>query len=299
MRNYILHFFLFVLIVGFSACSSKQQEDGAESDEFNDAQKKQPGGDVPESLEGVIYNIPDPTEIPYLLQTTGAEYNESLINPETNVDQYLTTFDVAALNLGIYAADLGYLVSYDKIQGALNFLTSMKKLTDHLGASTAYDAIMLQRFERNLGERDSLYGIINEGIKEADKQMKDENRSQIAALMMVGSFVEGLYISTQLIQHYPEALLTREERFTILTPLIRVVLEQENSLGDILKLANTVPNEGRIVEVKSELESLQNLYAALDIETKIAENKGDELLNDETLNSLGNQVAKMRQNIIK
>ena len=298
MRNYILHFFSFVLIVGFSTCSSKQQEDGAESDEFNDAQKNQPG-DVPESLEGVIINIPDPTEIPYLLQTTGAEYNESLINPETNVDQYLTTFDVAALNLGIYAADLGYLVSYDKIQGALNFLTSMKKLTDHLGASTAYDAIMLQRFERNLGERDSLYGIINEGIKEADQQMKDENRSQIAALMMVGSFVEGLYISTQLIEHYPEALLTPEERFTILTPLIRVVLEQENSLEDILKLANSVPSEGRIVDVKRELESLQDLYASLDIETKIAENRGDELLNDETLNSLGNQVAKMRQNIIK
>jgi len=298
MRNYILHFFSFVLIVGFSTCSSKQQEDGAESDEFNDAQKNQPG-DVPESLEGVIINIPDPTEIPYLLQTTGAEYNESLINPETNVDQYLTTFDVAALNLGIYAADLGYLVSYDKIQGALNFLSSMKKLTDHLGASTAYDAIMLQRFERNLGERDSLYGIINEGIKEADQQMKDENRSQIAALMMVGSFVEGLYISTQLIEHYPEALLTPEERFTILTPLIRVVLEQENSLEDILKLANSVPSEGRIVDVKRELESLQNLYASLDIETKIAENRGDELLNDETLNSLGNQVAKMRQNIIK
>jgi len=298
MRNYILHFFSFVLIVGFSTCSSKQQEEGAESDKFNDAQKNQPG-DVPESLEGVIINIPDPTEIPYLLQTTGAEYNESLINPETNVDQYLTTFDVAALNLGIYAADLGYLVSYDKIQGALNFLTSMKKLTDHLGASTAYDAIMLQRFERNLGERDSLYSIINEGIKEADQQMKDENRSQIAALMMVGSFVEGLYISTQLIEHYPEALLTPEERFTILTPLIRVVLEQENSLDDILKLANSVPSEGRIVELKRELESLQNLYASLDIETKIAENRGDELLNDETLNSLGNQVAKMRQNIIK
>jgi len=298
MRNYILHFFSFVLIVGFSTCSSKQQEEGAESDKFNDAQKNQPG-DVPESLEGVIINIPDPTEIPYLLQTTGAEYNESLINPETNVDQYLTTFDVAALNLGIYAADLGYLVSYDKIQGALNFLTSMKKLTDHLGASTAYDAIMLQRFERNLGERDSLYGIINEGIKEADQQMKDENRSQIAALMMVGSFVEGLYISTQLIEHYPEALLTPEERFTILTPLIRVVLEQENSLDDILKLANSVPSEGRIVELKRELESLQNLYASLDIETKIAENRGDELLNDETLNSIGNQVAKMRQNIIK
>lgn len=298
MRNYILHFFSFVLIVGFSTCSSKQQEEGAESDKFNDAQKNQPG-DVPESLEGVIINIPDPTEIPYLLQTTGAEYNESLINPETNVDQYLTTFDVAALNLGIYAADLGYLVSYDKIQGALNFLTSMKKLTDHLGASTAYDAIMLQRFERNLGERDSLYRIINDGIKEADQQMKDENRSQIAALMMVGSFVEGLYISTQLIEHYPEALLTPEERFTILTPLIRVVLEQENSLDDILKLANSVPSEGRIVELKRELESLQNLYASLDIETKIAENRGDELLNDETLNSLGNQVAKMRQNIIK
>ncbi len=297
MKKYLIQFLMIALVAGIVACSSKKQEEGAESDEFKAAQEQ--SADVASSVEGVIYNIPPPAEIPWLLESTGAEFNESLINPHTKVDQYLTTFDVAAMNLGIYAADLGYLSSYEKTQGALNYLNSMKKLADFIGATTAYDVAMLERFEQNLGSRDSLYTIINQGIKDADQLLKDDDRSQIAALMTIGSFIEGLYVSTQLIEHYPETLLPEEARFTILTPLIRVVFEQRNSLNDLMRLANAVPQEGKIADVTNELGELKDIYASLNIEEKLAENKGNELLNDETLNKIGEKVAQIRNDIIE
>src|SRR5688572_32293196 len=75
--------FLSVLVVvGLGSCGSKS-DDNKDSKEFKEAE-----GSLQEQIEDVIYNIPSPTEIPYLLQATGAEYNESLVNPRTKVDQY-------------------------------------------------------------------------------------------------------------------------------------------------------------------------------------------------------------------
>ena len=297
MKKYVIQLLMFALITGIVACNSKKQEEGAESDEFDAAQEQ--SANVASSVESVIYNIPPPAEIPWLLETTGAEFNESLINPHTEVDKYMTTFDVAAMNLGVYAADLGYLSSYEKTQGALNYLNAMKKLADFIGATTAYDVTMLQRFEQNLGSRDSLEHIINQGIEAADQLLKDDDRLQLAALLTIGSFIEGLYISTQLIERYPETLLSEEARFTILTPLIRVVFDQRNSLNDLQKLANTVTQEGKIAEVTNELEELKDIYASLNIEEKLAENRGNELLNDETLKKIGEKVAKIRNGIVE
>ena len=276
--------------------ADQKQTEGSEAEAFDEAQEEQ--GDVTEDLEGIIYNVPPPSEIPYLLEATGVEFNESLVNNYTLVDKYKTTFEVAALNLGIYASDLGYLSVNDKTQDAINYLTSMKALADHLGVSSAYNEELVQRFEANIGARDSLQAIINEGVKSADELLKNDDRSQIAALMTTGSFVEGLYIATQLIKTYPDNVLTDEQRLTVLTPLIRVVLEQENSLGDLIKLATSVPQDGLIVQVVEDLTGLQQVYSELDIEEKIQNNQTEDLLNDENLNKLAEQIAKIREEIV-
>jgi hypothetical protein len=297
MKKFVSPFFALALIFALYSCASKQQEEGSASTDF-DAAQEDPGG-VSDNLEGIIYNIPPPSEIPYLLEATGVEFNGSLVNSYNIVDKYKTTFDVAALNLGIYAADLGYLSSNDKTQDAINYLTSMKSLADHLGVSSAYNEDIMVRFESNIGSRDSLQSIINEGVENADELLKSEDRSQTAALMTTGSFVEGLHIATQLIATYPDNVLTPEQRMTVLTPLITVVLEQENSLGDLIKLASSVPQDGLIATVTEDLKTLQQIYSELDIAEKINNNQTEDLLGDETLGRLSAQVSKLRTEIVE
>ena len=228
---------------------------------------------------------------------TGADYNENLINSYTKVDEYQTTEEVKALNLGVFGADLGYLSSYDKTQGAINYMTSMQKLADGLGAST-YDMAMISRFESNLGNKDSLYLIIDQGMAEADQTLKSADRGDIAAMLTVGSFVEGLYIATQLVAQYPEGVFTEEQKYTVLTPLIRVILEQENSLNELIRLAGSVDND-RMTSIVSKLSGLQAQYGALDIEEKLAENDGNALLNDQTLKNITEEVAVLRNSIVE
>lgn len=138
------------LTFGLWSCGSKKEKE-ENSEEFKQAEES-----LKDEIKDVVYNIPSPSEIPYLLQATGAEFNQSLLNDRKKADQYLSKNDKAALNLGIYAADIGYLSSYDKTQEAIDYMNSAKKLADNLGVIGSFDADILQRFEKNISNKDSL-----------------------------------------------------------------------------------------------------------------------------------------------
>jgi hypothetical protein len=191
-RSFYLILSVFI-VVGLSSCGSSSSEN-KNSEEFKEAE-----GSLQEQIEDVIYNIPSPTEIPYLLQATGAEYNESLVNPRSKVDQYASRTDKAALNLGIYAADIGYLTSYEKTQESIDYLNACKTLADNLGVIGTFDINILKRFEANISNKDSLAALLNETVDQTEKFLKDDSRNKLAALVVSGSFVEGLHISTGLI----------------------------------------------------------------------------------------------------
>src|SRR5688572_6038620 len=125
--NRLIYFCLSATIAfGLASCGSSSSDKDKNSDEFKAAEES-----LKQQIEEVVYNIPSPTEIPYLLQATGAEFNEGLLNSRAKVDQYATRTDKAALNLGVYAADIGYLSSYDKSQEAIDYLNSCKTLADN------------------------------------------------------------------------------------------------------------------------------------------------------------------------
>jgi len=282
------------LIAGLGSCGSSGSDKEKNSDEFKEAE-----GSLQKQIEEVIYNIPSPTEIPYLLQQTGAEYNESLVNPRSKTDQYASRTDKAAMNLGVYAADIGYLTSYDKTQEAIDYLNSCKTLADNLGIIGTFDLEILKRFEANISQKDSLANLLNETVKQTEKFLKDDSRNKLAALVVTGSFVEGLYISTGLIKSYPKNILPDDARNLILTPLMQVVLNQKRSVTDLLKMLTAVEQTDPVSTMVSDLQELEKAYAALNIEDQIKKNRADLVLSDKNLEQISAVVAKMRATIVE
>ncbi len=273
------------------SCSSKTNE-GANSDEFKEAEQS-----LKEQIEEVVYNIPSPTEIPYLLEATGADYNQSLVNDKKKVDQYATISDKAALNLGVYAADIGYLTSYDKTQDAIDYMNVCKTLADNLGVIGAFDVDVLKKFESNISNKDSLASLLNTTISQADKYLKDDSRNKLAALIVTGSFVEGLYISTGVVKSYPKNILPDDQRNLILTPLMRIILEQEKSVDELLRMLGNSGTEEPIPSIIADLTSLQASYRALNIEEQIKNNRADLVLTDKNLADITSIVEKLRKGI--
>lgn len=290
-----LHTVLYAsLLVGLGACGSSNSDKDKNSDEFKDAEKS-----LQNQIKDVVYNIPSPTEIPYLLQATGADFNPSLVNPRTKVDQYTTHTDKAALNLGVYASDIGYLTSYDKAQESIDYLNACKTLADGLGVIGTFDINILKRFEANIANKDSLTYLLNETINQTDKFLKDESRNKLAALVVTGSFVEGLYVSTGLIKSYPKDVLPNDaDRNLVLGPLMRVVIQQKESVSDLLKMLSAVEQTGPVAGLVSDLKALESAYAALNIEEQLKNEHADRVLNDKNLVEITNIVEGLRKSIV-
>jgi len=276
-----------------ASCSSGGDK-SKNSDEFKEAEQS-----LQKQIEDVIYNIPSPTEIPYLLQATGAEYNASLVNPRSKTDQYASRTDKAALNLGVYTADIGYLSSYEKTQEAIDYLNSCKTLADNLNVIGTFDLEILKRFEANISNKDSLANLLNETVKETESFLKDDSRNKLAALVVTGSFVEGLHISTGLIQSYPRNILPDDARNLILTPIMQVVLNQKKSVSDLLKMLSAVEQTDPVAGIVSDLQELEKAYAALNIEDQIKKNRADLVLTDKNLEQITSIVARLRKSIVE
>jgi len=280
-----------LIAIGLASCGPKSSDKEKDTPEVGQADS------LKGQIEGLMDDMPAPSEIPYMLQTTGAEFNESLINSRDKADQYASITNKAALNLGVYAADIGYLVSYEKTQDAIDYLNSAKALADGLGIIGSFDLDVLSRFEKNLSNKDSLAQLLDATVKDTEKYLKDDNRNKLSAMVVAGSFIESLYISTGLVKTYPKDLLPTDAKNLILTPLIRVVLDQKESVSVLVKMLSGVEQTEPITAIVADLKALQTQYAALNIEEQIKNNKANLVLSDKNLVEITNIVEKLRKSI--
>jgi hypothetical protein len=282
---------VFVALLAVVACSpEKKEKENSNSEAFDKAQEE-----VKEKISGVVKEMPAPSEIPYLLMETGADFNESLLHNVKSVNNYSQNNE-AAVNLGVYATDVAYLSAYEKSQKALNYITEIRPLADQLSLSGSFDPKTVERFEANLSNTDSLAMIVNEAINNADDHLRNTDRPKVAALLLAGSFIEGLYIATALVENYPNDL-PAEARSLILIPLVDVIIKQEEPLIDLIALLKGVDQDDYIKTLIKDLEGLKAEYKKLNVQKLMDEGRGNELLQDEALDNITNQMGKIRDDV--
>ena len=111
-------------------------------------------------IDGKVFSIPSPIQTAMLIKNSGTNYNRDILNEPSKVTNYSTNFK-KAINLGIYGADLGYVTMYDQTQDAISYLTAVKSIGDDLGVSSAFDLELVERFEKNIGNQDSLLVLVS------------------------------------------------------------------------------------------------------------------------------------------
>ena len=282
-------------VVLFS-CGGTAKKETEDSNEFDEAESQ-----IIQDIDKVVHELPPPSEVPYLLQATGTDFNPDLLNSLDNASRYETSNDKASLNLGAYATGIGYLSSYDKAQDALKYMETCQKLADVIGISSAFDLDLMQRFETNLGNRDSLANLINLAIVTAEEKLEVIDRLNVVALILSGSYIEGLYLSIMVIDTYPEDLLPEASRNLILEPLVKIVLDQHGPLIDVIALLKDLDSDDEIANVIAELNILRILYEdeLLEIDDMIANNKGNFILSKDMLGSITTEIKRIRAEMIK
>ena len=249
-------------------------------------------------MPAVAEKLPSPSEIPALLEATGANFNKALVNSPEKAGSYSITGTKAALNMGIYATDAGYLTIYDKVDAAANSLKAVSKLGAGLGVGDYFEALLKNRLEKNLNNKDSLTKVSEDGMNQAYKFLKENDRGGTGAIVGAGIFTEGLYISTSLVQNYPHDL-PDEARNVILVNLVRTILDQKRPLQEIITLLERASADKEAAAVLAQMKELKSKFDALNVDDKIKENKGALVLNDATLKEITKLTAEIRAGYVK
>lgn len=228
----------------------------------------------------IFYSLPSPLETAMLIKSAGAEYNEELLNSLDNVTNYSTSRSLA-LNLGIYTTDLSFASLFDQTQTSINYMTAARKMAEGLDINDAIDNETMTRLEENLQNRDIVMDIISETFLNSSSFLKEQQRQDVAAIVLVGGWIEGLYIATQLIgdntiknNKLADRVLEQKLSFNIV----------ERMLDDNRENENGEQNED-IINLISELQELKNAFDKVKVQTTQTETVENTETNVTTLKS--------------
>lgn len=204
----------------------------------------------------VFYSLPSPLESAMLIKSAGASYNEKFLNALSNVNKY-TTNKSMALNLGIYITDLSYASLFDQAQTTIKYMDAAKKMANGLGITDAIDQNTINRLEENINNRDVILDIISETFMASSAFLKENDRQPLATIALVGGWMEGLYISTQLVNEGPIEGNKIVER----------IVDQKLSLDMVAKLLDNNKTNSDIAAVIGPVNELKKIYDKITIKS--------------------------------
>ncbi|MFT5570456.1 MAG: hypothetical protein ACJAZM_001795 [Cyclobacteriaceae bacterium] len=286
--------FCVLLMLLISSCGGSTSTDtSSDSNLFSEAESK-----IFKDISKIIEDLPPPAEIPTAMQSIGATYDETLPNDLEKLDSYLLEPDKAALNLGVYASDIGYLIAYDQVQESIDHMTACQQLAENLGVSTAFNIEMIQKYEAAMDDHEKLILLLNETIKQAEARLGESDQLTNAGLVLTGSFIEGLYLAVKVIKEHHNEHRRDSNEDEILEPLVRMVMDQEQPLIDIIALLRDIPQEPIITKMIAELNILKLLYDGdlAEIEARLEENP-EMVITEEMLFDISLEVIRIRKSI--
>jgi hypothetical protein len=234
----------------------------------------------PLKFDMVISDIPFPFEILDNLYSNKIPYNDKVMNDVDNASKY-NQYNSKALNLGIYGADLSYMVTYEQFQEIGSYVKISKKLADDLNIPFAFDNDMMDKYNKYKDNKDSLTRIVYDSYNQVDKALKGDERVGIAALVVAGSWLEGLYLSTKT---FGDATRTTENN-----SLYKVIGGQKQSLTIVIKLLGEYKKDPYINELINDLQGITSEY------NNITNNN---MMNESQLFLINSKVEKLRAKII-
>lgn len=202
-----------------------------------------------ESVKQIFYSLPSPLETAMILKRSGATYNEELLNPIENASKYNTTKSMA-LNLGIYSTDLSYASLFDQTQATIKYMTVSKKMAEGLGILNAIDNSVIEKLEENINNRDVILETISETFLNTNSILQEDDRVAVGSIILVGGWIEGLYIATSLV----------EDINKVDNEMVDRIIDQKLSLQTVLKLLEQSNSNADVRELYSDMLELEKVY---------------------------------------
>jgi hypothetical protein len=255
---------------------------------------------VPETgKKQILYGLLTPTEVTAMFSRLGIPYNDNILNPTSNMNEY-TSNSKAALNLGIYGVDFGYIKMFGIGQKMINYILTVRELCNKLGIPEKLLSQPIKKMDDSQADPDTIMAMVNKSYDEIEALLRKEGRESTAGLMLMGGWVEAMYLTTQLLYNpeNPDKMVVEK------------IAQQKYTLNTLLGFMRNYYDDPTVVFYTKKLIFLKRYFDTFDIYFKIGDLKIDTTrkvleasgcdmtISRETLDNIRNYVNKLRTEMV-
>lgn len=297
-------FFSTTISLLFTACVSEadKRKKNSEEEEIQEVPVTE-STDV-EQIKKIFFSLPSPIELTYLFKKEGINYQADKLHSIAARNNYnLTT--KKALNLGVYGADLSYAGLFGQHEDAIEYYTTCQILAEEIGIGQTFKKEFISRIEGNANNRDTLMQVISDFFLDNDAYLKDHRQQFISTYVLLGGWVEGMYLGTQMEVNNSDSAGIRT-----------IIAGQKHSLENLNKLLYKLEDSEGINLLKEKMTQLEKLFGKIDYsqpedykkETKVVKQNGKIVLNTgsqnpkidaKTFSQIKELVKEIRTSIIE
>ena len=247
----------------------------------------------------IFYGILTPVEICTIFNRLEIPHNNEILNPVSNKDQYLSS-SKASINTGVYGVDFGYLKLFGVGQEMIDCMVTIRDMSNKLGVPDKYLTEPLKRINNDISESDTILSLMNDAYIKIEAHLREGGRESTAGLMVMGGWVEAMYIATQLVYNSekpdPE--------------VIQKIAEQKYTLTTLLSFLKNYYDDPVVVYYSKKLKYLKNYFDTfdiyfkkgdleIDIKKQVFRSTGSEMnVTVETLNKIRDYIGKLRTEMV-
>ena len=294
----ILSVFILIAALSFS-CKRKASVKAKIQPTFSTLRSDSGQLDKADVKNEIFYGLLTPVEITAIFSRMGIQYEKAALNPTTNNDLY-TSNSKASINLGIYGVDFGYIKMFGIGQQMIDYILTIKDMSNKLGIPDKYLMDPITRLENDMSSPDTILALVNKSYTDIENHLRKEGRESTAGLMLMGGWVEALYLTTQLLYNAekPDA------------EVVEKIAQQKYTLTSLLSFMKNYYDDPVVVYYTKKLIFLKRYFDTFDIYFK----KGDIEINKsrqvllasgsetnitlEILTKIKDYVAKLRTEMV-
>ena len=265
---------ILIMAVLMAGCGSEKRNSGAGDLSLSESEMDAGILEDINSAKQIFYSLPSPLETAMLIKNAGASYNEDLLNSVDNTTNY-TTNKSMALNLGIYTTDLSFASLFDQTQTSIRYMNAAKRMADGLGILDAIDNNTIEMLEENINNRDRIMDIISETFMNSSSFLTENERPALATIVLVGGWVEGLYIASNLVG---DADIEGNK-------LVERIVDQKLSFDIVIQMLEDSKDNMDVAEILTDIGDLKATFDKIIITTTSIQAVPDEETNVTLLKS--------------
>ena len=298
MKSLFSYLVIFLLLFIYS-CKHELKDKDTFEPVFSTYKTDSAGTLAPVEKDEIFYGLLTPVEICAIFNRLGVPYNNATLNPTSNRDQYLSS-SKASINTGIYGVDFGYLKMFGIGQEMINYMVTIRDMSNKLGIPDNFLTEPIKRIQADMSEPDTIMSLMNDAFTKMEDHLRAGGRESTAGLMVMGGWVEAMFIATQLV--YNPAKPDPE--------VVEKIAEQKYTLTTLLSFMKNYYDDPVVVYYTKKLKFLKNYFDTFDIYFKkgdleidrskqVFRSSGSEMtVTVETLNKIRDYVSKLRTEMV-